>query len=208
MFQALVILVLLNFAACGRSNKAKEADEAKKSADGQTQQSAFQENSLEAQSFLQRIEKTWVSECHLTSDDTSGLYGVVTTTFTKNEMIIVMAIFKDAACSQGYITNTFRGGYHLIDTAKNHAGGYTISSSIKKKEYTVLDSGLIALYNDLHFCEISDWKLDEQKDITLKTCGVSDIGNVTKNVVVLKDNQLLIFASDSAAKPSSTMVSK
>lgn len=201
MFYTVMILLTLNFLSCGRSDKInKETDQAKKPAASPNQQR-----------FLQDVSKTWISKCRLSSDDLKEgrLYGISTITFTKTDFTMRFDIFNDSNCTLESMTTTLSGKYEVVDDAKNHAGGYVISTTTQTIEYTALDEFLISNLNLSNFCGISDWKKNEKRDLTSKKCtSTADIGKANKTILAVKGNQLHLFGDDKVGEKPWILYSK
>ena len=128
------------------------------------------------------VEGTWSAACYLATDNLSSTKRTITISGT--DVIFKSEVHTDSSCNTDALTFEDRYSSLTIGDEVSFSSGATGHQyTIDVLSFTLIPqtTGFVSYLNDLSYCGISDWALDNATDYTGNTCGetVYDVKNTT-----------------------------
>ena len=127
------------------------------------------------------LEGTWSAACYLATDNLSRKN---TISISGTDVILKLEVHSDSSCNTDALTFEDRYSSLTIGDEVSFSSGATGHQyTIDVLSFTLIPqtTGFVSYLNDLSYCGISDWALDNATDYTGNTCGetVYDVKNTT-----------------------------
>lgn len=149
-----------------------------------------------ASDYTTEYEGTWETEC--TAIENQQLSAKDSVVFSGNTYLQTSVIYADGECKTAYQTVKLSGTFVV---GNNFEVKEEAETKVAKKIDGTLESLLIAFHiqefidriNQMNFCGLSNWALDEFQDITGLTCQLTMVpekGTMIYDIAYISENNL------------------